>query len=408
MKKIIITTSVVAVAVAVVAAFLFSNPVAWFFQPSPESESAATTTAEIVSRSESRQVQEAAGKSITTIADNLSVPWGIAFLPNGNILLTERTGSLLELSVDGEILKRTIIGAEQQGESGLLGIALHPEFEQNNWLYIYRTITKNDGLENEIVRYKYDSRKLTKPKVIIDGISGAMYHDGGRMAFDSDRYLFVLTGDATDPDLAQRTDALEGKVLRVHEDGAIPEDNPFGNAVYSYGHRNPQGLAWHASGQLFVTEHGRSGVRSGLDEINLIQAGGNYGWPYLEGDETCGQDGVYNPAWPVDDDCNGVPPLEHSGKDITWAPASAAIVGDSLFYGGLRGQALYEARIINTGTEIQVGNIQTHFKNKYGRIRTVIVDPSGQYLYITTSNTDGRGNPSSVDDRLIRIPISVF
>jgi len=406
MKKIFITIGVVT-GVAVVV-FVFFNPVACFFQPSSESEPAATTTADIESETENQQAQKAADESIITIADNLSVPWGIAFLPNGNILLSERTGSLLELSANSETLKRITVGAEQQGESGLLGIALHPEFKQNSWLYIYRTISKNNGLENEVVRYKYDSDELSQPTVIIDGISGAMYHDGGRIAFDSDGYLFILTGDATDPDLAQRTDTLEGKVLRVHDDGAIPEDNPFDNAVYSYGHRNPQGLAWHASGQLFVTEHGRSGVRSGLDEINLIQAGRNYGWPYLEGDETCGQDSVYGPAWPTGSDCNGAPPLEHSGPDITWAPASAAIVGDSLFYGGLRGQALYEAQIINTGTEIQMGDIKAHFKNKYGRIRTVTVDPAGEYLYITTSNTDGRGNPPSVDDRLIRIPISVF
>lgn len=403
MKKILLTILFLVIGVFVL--FYVTNPVAWFFQPSSESESAATTTANIQSASDNGAVQN---ESIVTIAENLSVPWGIAFLPNGNILLTERTGSLLELSEGGEILERINVDAAQQGESGLLGVTLHPEFSQNQWLYLFRTTSVQGGLENEVIRYRYESGELSEPEVILGEISGAMYHDGGRMAFGPDGYLFILTGDATNPDLAQRTDNLEGKVLRVRDDGSIPEDNPFGNAVYSYGHRNPQGLAWNASGQLFITEHGRSGVRSGLDEINLIQSGRNYGWPYLEGDETCDRDGIYNPEWPGGDVCNGVPPLQHSGPDITWAPASAAVVGNSLFYGGLRGQALYEAEIVNTGTELQVGNIQTHFKNEYGRIRSVAVSPSGEYLFITTSNTDGRGNPSAQDDILLRVPVLVF
>ncbi|MEX2515055.1 MAG: PQQ-dependent sugar dehydrogenase [Candidatus Paceibacterota bacterium] len=405
MKKILLTIGVITV--VVVSAFIFTNPVAWFFQPTSQSEPAATTTADLSTESELPiEDNDSIDEFITVIADNLFTPWGLTFLSDGNLLLTERPGRLLELSPEGDVLHEISISSHQRGESGLLGVAVHPDYAQNSWIYLYNTTANNDGLVNQVVRFRYEAGELYDRTVIIGGIAGAAYHDGGRIAFGPDGHLFILTGDATDTNLAQRTDNLEGKVLRVHDDGSIPEDNPFGNAVYTYGHRNPQGIAWHQSGQIFITEHGRSGARSGLDEINLLGAGRNYGWPYLEGDEICAADDIYQPSWPTGSECNGISPIEHSGPDITWAPASAAIAGDSLFFGGLRGQALYEATIVNTGTEIMVENVRTHFKGEYGRLRTVSVSPDGNYLYITTSNTDGRGNPATDDDKLIRVPLS--
>lgn len=409
MNKLLTTVTVISIAIA--ALFIFTNPVAWFFQPTSQSEPVATSTAPETSTSDTAtdaDLEAADVPDVETIASGLAVPWGLDFLPAGNLLMTERDGTLLELSPDGEIQEEVSVpGSTARGESGLLGLAVHPDFADNNWIYLYQTTDAESELQNKVLRFVYEAGELSDRTVILDGILGAPYHDGGRIAFGPDDFLYIATGDATEPGLAQRTDNLEGKILRVSDDGSIPDDNPFGNAVFSYGHRNPQGLAWDDSGRLFITEHGRSGARSGLDEVNLIRAGSNYGWPYLEGDETCDQDNLYSPAWP-DDECSAVGPMVHSGPDITWAPASAAIVSNRLFFGGLRGQALYAATITDSGTELVVTDVRSHFKGEYGRIRTVAVDPTGEFLYLTTSNRDGRGNPTSDDDRIIRVKLSAL
>lgn len=182
---------------------------------------------------------------------------------------------------------------------------------------------------------------------------------------------------------SQDPDTLEGTLLRLRADGSVPEDNPFGTAVYSYGHRNAQGITWDGEGRLWSTEHGRSGLFSGLDELNLVEPGGNYGWPDSEGD-TVLQDTV--------------PPALHSTARITWAPASALYFEGSVFFGGLRGETLYEA--VLDGEEVV--ELREHFKGDFGRIRAVVLGPD-DFLYITTSNRDGRGNPADGDDTIIRI-----
>ena len=340
--------------------------------------------------------------AITVVARGFEIPWDIAFfatpasqrggLAGGEFLVTERPGRLVHIQASG--IKRTISipGAVQKGEGGLLGIALHPNFTTNHWLYLYMSSAGSAGspqagtdgqTKNRVVRYTYENNALTREMVLIDNIPGAVYHDGGRMAFGPDGLLYITTGDATEPKNAQDKTSLAGKILRIHEDGKVPAANPFGTAVYSYGHRNPQGLAWDSSGQLWETEHGRSGVTSGLDEINLIESGKNYGWPDSEGDTV--QSGT-------------VGPVRHSGATTTWAPASAAIIGNRLFFGGLLGEALYEAEL--SGKTIT--SLKTHFKGELGRIRTVKVGPDGM-LYLTTSNRDGRGSPQDGDDKVIRV-----
>jgi glucose/arabinose dehydrogenase len=326
-------------------------------------------------------VEEAA-----VIAEDLEIPWDIAFLPSesgtwqGDMLVTERPGRVVHVT-SGRVFP--ISGVEHVGEGGLLGIALHPDFLENRFVYLYQTTRTDDGLYNRVVRYRYRDDEFAFDRVILSDLPGAPYHDGGRVAFGPDGFLYVAIGDAGDTSLAQDTGSLAGSILRVRDDGSVPEDNPFGNEVYSYGHRNPQGLAWDAQGRLWSTEHGRSGVLSGLDEINRITAGANYGWPESQGDIT---------------HAGTVAPALHSGTDDTWAPASALYHEGSLFFGGLRGEALFEA-VIEGG---EVVELKEHFKGEFGRIRTVALGPDG-LLYLTTSNRDGRGSVRVNDDKIVRV-----
>lgn len=324
--------------------------------------------------------------AIGIIADNLQIPWEIVFLPGGDLLVTERQGTLKRIGNNGHVY--TIEGVKHVGEGGLLGLALHPQFSENRWLYLYLT-TRNEGsLINRVERYRFENNILSEKEVIIDNIPGAAYHDGGRIAFGPDGYLYITTGDSGSSNLAQDVNSLAGKILRLKDDGSIPQDNPFGNAVYSYGHRNSQGLAWDDQDRLWATEHGRSGILSGFDELNLIEKGKNYGWPIIQGDES--KEGMLSP-------------IAQSGPSETWAPAGIAFWDGSLFFGGLRGESLYEAKILDSNSV----DLKVHFRNEFGRIRAVILGPDG-YLYITTSNTDGRGDPYPSDDKIIRINPNIF
>ncbi|MCA9390099.1 PQQ-dependent sugar dehydrogenase, partial [candidate division WWE3 bacterium] len=310
---------------------------------------------------------------ITLVADKLFVPWAIAFLPDSSLLVTERRGTLLKIDSQTHVVQE-IETVVQTKEGGLMGIAVHPQFSQNHWIYLYYTYKNDQGsLMNKLERFDFVDDGLSNPTVIIDGILGSQNHDGGRIAFGPDGLIYITTGDAQQSELAQNISSLNGKILRIRDDGSIPADNPFGNAVYSIGHRNPQGIAWDSTGQLWATEHGPSGLDTGYDEINKIVAGQNYGWPDIKGTET--KEGLTNP-------------VIQSGSEDTWAPAGLAIYQDTLFFGGLRGESLYQASI--SGEEIT--DLKANFQKELGRIREVILGPDG-YLYISTSNKDGRGNP---------------
>lgn len=323
---------------------------------------------------------------VTVIAQNLDTPWGIVFLPDESMLVTERPGRIRFIDSNGRLQSEpiaTLTSVEEIGEGGLLGITLHPEFATNNYVYLYFTYSASAGNTlNRVVRMTYQDKKLKNEQIIVDAVPGASNHNGGRIKFGPDGYLYITTGDAQNPYQAQDVNALGGKILRVTDEGKPAPDNPFNNLVYSYGHRNPQGLAWDNQGQLWSTEHGRSGILSGLDELNLIEKGKNYGWPVIQGNETGA--GMQTPKL-------------NSGQSVTWAPAGAVFVKNSLFFGGLRGQILYEARI-----EADKIVLKEHFKRQFGRIRDVAAGPDN-ILYISTSNRDGRGNPVTSDDRIIRI-----
>ncbi len=323
---------------------------------------------------------------VEVVAENLSIPWGIAFLPDGDLLVTERTGTIVRIGKNQQ--KYPIQGVRHRGEGGLLGIALHPDFAENQWIYVYLTTQTSAGVQNRIHRYRLAADQLIDQTEILSGIPGSTNHDGGRIAFGPDGLLYATTGDAQNENLAQDTASLAGKILRIDDQGKIPADNPFGNAVYSYGHRNPQGITWDDQGRLWSTEHGRSVIRTGYDELNLIEKGKNYGWPTVEGPNVL--DGM-------------VSPVIHSGASDTWAPASAAFANGSIYFGGLRGETLYQAVLNRSGTP----ELREHFVGEYGRIREVVVGPDG-FLYITTSNRDGRGRAGAEDDQILRVNVSAL
>lgn len=326
---------------------------------------------------------------LTVIAKNLDTPWAIAFLPDRSMLITERSGRVRMIDNNGNLLAfpvAVIDDVSEIGEGGLLGIAVHPNFSTNNYVYLYYTYSSTGNATfNRVVRMTYRNNSLTDKQIILDRIPGAVNHNGGRIKFGPDGFLYVSTGDAQNPSLAQEKSSLGGKILRITDEGKPAPKNPFNSPVFSYGHRNIQGLAWSFNGELWATEHGPSGGEygTGNDEINRVEMGKNYGWPIIQGEQK--RAGM-------------VTPVRNSTPSITWAPSGAAFVKNSLFFGGLRGQALYEAVIKNN----QVIDIKEHFKGQFGRIREVIVGPDSM-LYITTSNRDGRGIPRLGDDRVIRI-----
>ncbi len=329
---------------------------------------------------------------VSIIAQNLEIPWAIDFLPNGNFLITERPGRVRLVTKRNGLESQPVLSLNEVahvGEGGLLGIAVHPKFSENQFVYLYYTYFAKEGETlNRVARFKFDGRLLTEQTVIVDKIPGASNHNGGRIKFGPDGYLYITTGDAQNPSQAQDKNSLAGKILRIRDDGGVPSDNPFSNLVYSYSHRNPQGLTWDSDGILWETEHGPSGgiFGTGQDEFNRIEIGKNYGWPQIIGDQK---------------KTDMEQPVFHSGDD-TWAPAGTAYYRYSdnkysIFFAGLRGQALYEM-------EFSQGNtlLRTHFKGEFGRIREVVLGPDNM-LYITTSNRDGRGTPKTGDDKIIRI-----
>lgn len=355
------------VLVGALATFLFAAPItSWFFGPRPTSVQTGSTQNDI---------------DVEVVARALKTPWEITHLPNGDLLVSERGGTLKRIGENGATYP--VNGVEETSEGGLMGVALHPDFAQNDYVYLCYTIRSEAGeLTNRVVRYVLDGDTLGQPDDIVTDIPAAQNHDGGRIAFGPDKLLYVTTGDAQQEELAQDTTSLAGKILRVNDDGTIPADNPFGNAVWSYGHRNPQGLAWDEQGRLWASEHGPSGLATGNDEINLIEKGVNYGWPVIVGTQTAE---------------NMRAPSLTSGDDETWAPAGLAYLDGSLYFAGLRGQALYEAQVAADGSL----RLSAHFVEEYGRLRAV--NAYEGHLYVSTSNRDGRGTPAGDDDRILRI-----
>ncbi|MEH7123349.1 PQQ-dependent sugar dehydrogenase [Bacillus sp. JJ1503] len=314
------------------------------------------------------------------VADELQIPWSISQIGN-SFYLSERPGAIVKVE-EGSSERQKVVFEKPlatAAEAGLLGLVLSPDFLQTNEAFAYYTYTDQSGQFNRIVVLQLKNNVWQEKRLLLDKIPSGQFHHGGRLKIGPDGKLYATTGDAaTNPEIAQDLGSLGGKILRMNLDGSIPNDNPFPNSyVYSYGHRNPQGLAWTADGALYESEHGPSAN----DEINLIQAGKNYGWPLIKGTEK--RAGMESP-------------LFTSGANHTWAPSGMAFANGNLYVSALRGNAVIEFNL-------QTGE-QREIITGLGRIRDVIIKDNT--LYFISNNTDGRGNPLERDDKLYRIPLS--
>jgi glucose/arabinose dehydrogenase len=322
------------------------------------------------------------------VARGLEVPWDMEFAPDGRLFISERAGRI-RVWENGQLLEEpwVEVWVARAAESGLMGLAIDPDFENNRFIYACYTYFQNEQglLGNRIVRWVEEEGAGTDRTTLLEGIPGALYHDGCALDFGPDGKLYISTGDARLEPQAQELDSLAGKILRINRDGTVPGDNPYpGSPVWSLGLRNPQGLAWQpGTAVLFATEHGTGGV----NEINVITAAGNYGWP--EEREGLPQESYDGPL------------LKHDGP-----PAGAQFVsggrypslsGDLMFT-TLATQDLRQLDLDAPGSPV----LHRHLVESFGRLRAITQGPDG-YLYVATSNRDTRGNPHADDDRIIRL-----
>ncbi|HEX8948533.1 MAG TPA: PQQ-dependent sugar dehydrogenase, partial [Dissulfurispiraceae bacterium] len=331
--------------------------------------------------------------------EGLEVPWSLVFLPDGRALVSERPGRI-RLIRNGKLVEKPYahLEVEHAGEGGLMGLALHPSFPKQPYIYAMHTYKKGGSIYNRVIRLKDNGETGAFDKVIIDRIPGGTFHNGGRIAFGPDGMLYITAGETFKSELAQDLDSPGGKVLRVTPEGAIPEDNPFrGSPIYTYGNRNPQGLAWQpGAGRLFESEHGPSGEfgHFGHDEINILIKGGNYGWP-----KVIGAPHVKPYIDPIVVWKKATPP---SGITFYRGDLLRHLKGD-LFVATLKSQALIRIRLEgHKVTRIERWFADSYTKGTYGRLRDVVEGSDGA-LYVLSNNRDGRGTPKAGDDKIYRV-----
>jgi glucose/arabinose dehydrogenase len=345
------------------------------------------------------------GVLVEVWVENLDVPWSLLFLPDGRpdgrALVSERKG-VIRLIRNGRVQGKpyAVLDVAHTGEGGLMGLAAHPGFRSKPFIYAMHTYNKNGKPYNRVIRLKDEGDTGSFEKIIIDNIPGGTLHDGGRVAFGPDGMLYITTGETFNSGLSQDLSSLGGKILRLDPEGGIPSDNPFkGSPIYSYGHRNPQGISWQpVTNRLFESEHGPSGEfgRFANDEINIIVKGGNYGWP-----KVIGAPGLKQYIDPIIVWKHTTPP---SGITFYNGDLLKHLKGD-LFVATLKSQALIRIRLEKDPEK--VGRIERWFasndsEGRYGRLRDVVEGPDGA-LYFLSNNRDGRGNPKPGDDKIYRI-----
>ncbi|HYR94741.1 MAG TPA: PQQ-dependent sugar dehydrogenase [Methylomirabilota bacterium] len=363
-----------------------------------------STTTTLVAPTPSPRIGPAVVQSVTPLVTGLEIPWAVDLAPDGRLFVTERAGRVRVVTFDGttaalrpEPWTTVQARANPNAERGLLGIALDPNFAQNGFVYLYYSY-RGPGTStlNRLVRMRDANGVGVEETILVDGIPGSDQHDGGRIKFGPDGKLYLSTGDAEAQDRAQNTGSLNGKVLRFNADGSVPGDDPFPNGVWSFGHRNVQGLAFQPdTGRLYETEHGPSGIFPACcnDEVNLIEPGKNYGWPVVTGKPR---------------DPRFVDPIVWSGRTDTWAPSGATFLAHpgplrgSFLFATLRGAHLHRVVFGPDGRGIAFE--ERLLEKQFGRLRDVFELPSGQLL-VLTSNRDGRGQPAPTDDRILLVTL---
>lgn len=317
-------------------------------------------------------------EGLEVVGEEFNIPWSIN-KHEQTFYLSERPGTIVKIE-NGEAVRQQVDLKEElatAAEAGLLGFVLTPNFSESNEAIAYYTYVDSSGQFNRIVTLRLDNNRWKEDRLLLDKIPSGRYHHGGRLEIGPDGKLFATTGDALQSSIAQDRSSLGGKILRLNLDGTIPNDNPFPNSyVYSYGHRNPQGISWAEDGGMYASEHGNNAN----DEINKIEPGQNFGWPIIEGLEK--QNGM-------------VTPLFTSGQNETWAPSGMDYYNGKLYVAALRGNAVLEFNL-ETGEQREI-------ITGLGRIRDVFIEDN--FLYFISNNTDGRGEPQQNDDKLYRVPL---
>ncbi|WP_107645713.1 PQQ-dependent sugar dehydrogenase [Streptomyces formicae] len=330
--------------------------------------------------------EKGSAKVTRTLTKGLKSPWGLAALPDGDLLVSSRDEGTIT-RVDATSGKKTELGSvpgvSPGGEGGLMGLAISPTYASDHMVYAYFT-TESD---NRVARMLYDEKKpsgeqLGAPDTLVKGIPKGMIHNGGRIAFGPDKMLYAGTGETGDTGLAQDKKSLGGKILRLTADGEPAPGNPFGDSpVYSYGHRNVQGLAWDEQKRLWASEFGQDT----WDELNEIKSGDNYGWPEVEG--KAGEEGYHDPVaqW----------------KTSEASPSGVAYAEGSVWMAGLRGERLWRVPVRGV---TPAGKPQAFLKGEHGRLRTVLA-AGGDKLWLVTSETDSRGTPEKGDDKILEVKV---
>ncbi|MCF7948487.1 MAG: PQQ-dependent sugar dehydrogenase [Spirochaetia bacterium] len=351
---------------------------------------------EVPQEVETRFIEEPEDLKVESWIEGLVAPWALVFLPDGRALVSERPGRI-RLIRDGRLVAEPYLelGVAAIGEGGLMGLALHPDFPEEPYLYAMYTYREGGELYNRVQRFYHRGVTAEPDKVLVDRIPGSRYHDGGRLGFGPDGMLYATAGENFKAERAQDREILSGSILRIAPDGSIPPDNPFpGSPIWSIGHRNPQGLAWHPeTGDLFSSEHGPSGEYGlrGHDIVNVIEKGKNYGWP-----REVGVGGL----------------AEYEDPLIMWEPATPpagmTFWRGKLYLATLGSETLMRIGLTHrNGEEYRITSIQGLFASSrrdslYGRLRAAVAGPDGA-LYVLTSNRDGRGRPRDGDDKILRI-----